>query len=141
MKEIYLWIKNKLNQEVKALRWIDMDTDQLGSATRPAIALPAALINVDLENCKSLADKIQICDVKIDVTLVFDTPGATSSNTPEEIVNANLSPYDVIQTVHEKLQGFETNLFEPLSRISGKKRKNRHGLFQYEISYRTILED
>lgn len=141
MKQIYVPIKNRLKTQVQALRWIDLDTDQLGAATRPAIGLPAALINIDINDCQSLADELQLCKSSITVTLVFDNPGPTSAATPENVVDQSLSPYDIIGDVHAALQGFETELFEPLSRIRQGKVKNRHGLFQYEMQYRTIFED
>lgn len=141
MKEIYLQIRDILKAEVANLRWIDLDTDQMGAATRPAIALPAALINIDINNCKSLADKVQLCNASITVSLIFDNPGPTSSVTPANVVNLSLKPYDIISDVQAVLQGFETELLEPLSRIRQGKVKNRHGLFQYEIQYRTIFED
>ncbi|WP_157363814.1 hypothetical protein [Alkaliflexus imshenetskii] len=141
MKRIYIPIKNRLKAEISQLRWIDMDTDQMNSASRPAIALPAALINIDIGDCQSLADEIQLCRGTVSVTLVFDNPGPTSANTPEHVIDLSLTPYDIIGDVHKALQGFDTEEFEALSRIKQGKVRNRHGLFQYEITYRTVFED
>lgn len=140
MKQIYKPVLEQLKTNVPELKWIDLDTDQLSSSQRPKVAFPCALIGIELPGCQSLSDTDQKCNALVTVKLAFDTMGATNSAAEETIQNKSLEVYDIIEKVHNMLQGFETADFEPLSRTRQGKVPSRNGLFQYQIVYSTITE-
>ncbi|MDN5291785.1 MAG: hypothetical protein PWQ06_2024 [Anaerophaga sp.] len=141
MKSIYMAVAGRLKAEVPVLRWIDLDTDQLDTTERPPIALPAALVSVEYGSCKTITDRLQICDATVSVTLVFNNPGPTAANTPEPVSQNSLQVFDTIAQVHEALQGFESDGFEALSRVRQAKERSRHGWFRYRLQYSTLVEE
>ena len=141
MKQIYTPVMAQLKALVPELRWIDLDTDQLNAATRPQVAFPCALIGVELNDCDSLSDTLQQCGTTVTVKMGFDNVGSTSGAAPDHIRNSSLMVYDIIEKVYKALQGFEKPDFEALSRRKQGKVPGRNGLFQYQITFSTILDD
>lgn len=140
MKTIYTAIMQEL-KKVTQLKWIDLETGQLSSNTRPSIAFPAALIEIRLPQCKNYSDTAQYCTAKIDVRLAFDTTSMrTAANASEDVRETSLEIYDTIADVYSKLQGFETDSFNALSRTSQGKESN-NSYFVYKIEFECEFED
>lgn len=140
MKTIYNALLSKLS-EVTALKWVDMDTGQLNTDERAAIAFPAALISIEIPTCKNITDKQQDCTARITVRLVFDNPGTRTNNKAPEAVRAeSLKKFDTIADVYATLQGYETSDFNALTRVSqAVERSNKY--FVYRIDFTCDFED
>lgn len=143
MKTIYTAIIARLQAQVPALKWTDMNIGQLDPSAdgRPAVALPCALVSIKIPKAKSLTDTLQDCEALVTVTLAFDVPERTSGNAPEAARNAGLGVYDVIADVYAALQGFGTPNFDSLSRTSQGEVSIKNGLFRYPISFAAQFED
>lgn len=140
MKTIYNALLSKLS-EVTNLKWIDLDTGQLNAEDRPAIAFPAALISIDIPTCNSMTDKLQYCTARISVRLVFENNVTRTNNkAPEAVKDESLKKYDTIADVYAKLQGYETEEFNALSRVSqGAEKGSKY--FVYKIDFTCDFED
>ena len=139
MKTIYLAIMEKL-ESLSALKWIDLDTGQL-AAPKPSVLFPCALVGIKLPKSKSLTDTIQDCDARITVKLGFDNKVRTAAKTPEVARTASLAVYDIIADVYKILQGFRTENFDSLNRVSQGDESTKNGLFVYKIEFSTAFED
>ena len=140
MKTIYTAVMERLKSQIPALKWIDLDRGQL-SQPKPPVAFPCALVGIKLPKCKSVTDSIQDCEARITVRLAFDTNMRTAGATPEAARSASLAVYDTIADVYAALQGYGTNNFDSLDRVSQGDEPTKNGLFIYKIEFSTTFED
>ena len=132
MKTIYRAIKKRLEETVPSLREVSLDTGQLsvswGETSRPPLALPACLITVDVTQATNVTDLVQQCRARITLTLVTDI---VTQDTPEE-------PYELAAEIYCALQGWGTEDFAPLTRLSAtrERRSDARRLF----THRTVME-
>lgn len=142
MKEIYTAVMDRLKSRVPAIKWIDWDTAQLESQSeRPPVRFPVALISIAISRAKDITETIQDCEVQLTVRLAFDPMERTNSEATKEVREKVMQPYDVISDVYAALQGFETQSFHGLSRMSQAKENSRNGLFIYRLTFKTDFED
>lgn len=141
MKTIYTAIIARLQAEVPALKWIDMNMGQLDTNERPAVMLPCAMISIKIPSAKSITDTLQDCKGQITILLGFDNLDRTSANAPEAVRNAGLAVYDVIADVYAALQGWGTEHFDSLSRTSQGDGTSKNGVFRYPINFEVQFED
>lgn len=145
MKTIYNAVMHQLQTDVPSLNWIELNVGQLKQIkegnTLP-LTYPCALVGITMPECSDITDKIQDCNGIVTITLVFEpiTIGSTSSNVSEGDRNDALVSYEIISDVYKALQGFETNNFNSLSRISqGEVEHDK--LFVYKIDFKCDFED
>lgn len=148
MKTVYSAVMARLKSEVKALKWIDLDTGQLERAPvlkpeldRAPLAFPCALVGINIPRSEDVTDTDQDCEARIVVRLAFNQEMRTSSAAPPPVAPVALKPYDIIADTYAALQGFGTDNFDPLSRVSQAKENSRNGLFIYRIEFKTEFED
>jgi hypothetical protein len=136
MKTIYTAVIERLKNNVPALKWIDLDAGQLEYyETRPAVAFPCAIINVDLPNCADLNDygDIQQCTALVTVRIV--------QNRPDPVTREPTLPhFDLIEQVYKALQCFEVES-SPLSRVRQGKENRPDAYFVYRIDFQTSVFD
>ena len=140
MKTIYKSILERL-KTINKLKWIDLDTGQLDSRDRPQVAFPAALITIEVPSCVDLTEKSQSCTARITLRLAFNANMRTSSGTAENVLNNSLTIYDDIADIYTSLQGFETQYFSALHRLSQNKENRNDGLFIYRLVFQCEYED
>lgn len=143
MKTIYSAVMARLEAEVTKLKWVDLDTGQLDARTdKPAVVFPCAIIGIAIRPVRAITDTIQDCEATITVRLAFDNqPGRTSSQTPAPVREKSLEVYEIIAEVYAALQGWGTQNFDTLTRISQVKENNVNGYFQYRLEFKTTFED
>lgn len=127
-------------ESLEALKWIDLDMGQLGQ-TKPPVSFPCALVGIKLPKCKSMTDTIQDCEARITVKLGFDNKMRTSAKTPEAARTASLEVYNIISDVYKQLQGFRTENFDSLNRVSQGDEPSKNGVFIYKFEFTTAFED
>ncbi|GAB6010242.1 hypothetical protein [Dysgonomonas reticulitermitis] len=145
MKTVYTDVMKRLQSEVPALNWIELNIGQLKLIENGEIlpiTYPCALVGISIPECSDITEKIQECKAVVTITLAF-TPfivGDTSSNATDSDRQNALIPYDVIASVYKALQGYETNNFNVLSRIS-QGEDTHENLFVYNIDFSCEFED
>jgi hypothetical protein len=65
----------------------------------------------------------------------------TSSVAAENVLDNSLTIYDNIADIYASLQGFETQCFSALHRLSQNKETRNDGLFVYRIVFQCEYED
>lgn len=147
MKTIYKAVLEQLKPLLDdgRLRWVDWDKGQLkkkDEAGRYAVAYPCALVRIGVTSTTDITDTIQACKSAVTVTLAFDTLGQarTTANAPADVREKGLEPYDVIADVYARLQGLETDNFNPMSRRS-QEELTHNDLFVYRIVFDCEFED
>lgn len=148
MKTVYSAVITRLKAKVKALRWIDLDTGQLERSPalnpeveRAPMAFPCALVGIAIYNAKDITTDDQDCEARITIRLAFNHEMRTGADTLSPVRTVSLKPYDVIADVYAALQGWGTENFNPLSRMSQQKENSRNGLFIYRVEFMTEFED
>lgn len=141
MKIIYNQLLTLLGQ-IPELRWIDVDFGQIDSyETRPPIAFPAALIDIELPECSDEGDKIQRCTCRVSLRLVFDTYGETSAAAPAIDRNKATRYFDTVEKVYVKLQGYYDDNIDGLSRKDVFQEKRDDGLKVTVMRFETEFDD
>ncbi len=141
MKTIYNAILKRIEEKVPEIKWLDLDTGQLETNSKPPVAFPCCLISINVGQTVDITDTMQDCKAKIYARIAFDHVGRTAQNTPEIEREKSLKIYDIIADVYKALQGFGTDNFDSLSRTAQGKEKSRHGYFQYRIDFACEFED
>lgn len=95
-----------------------------------------------MPECIDITERTQDCRLAVEITLLFDPieVGQTAANASEEDRNNALRPYDIISDVYKTLQGFGTDQFNALSRIS-EGREYSEILYVYKINFLSDFVD
>lgn len=141
-KDILIKVMDRLKQEVKELRWIDIEAGQLNALERPPIAYPACLVDMAYIQCEALSGARQRVTVELRLSLVFQQQGATSSAAPSMVREKALSHYDIAEHLHEALQWWTAEgLWMPIKRISIRPNSRRDGLKIFDAIYHLTYID
>ena len=146
MKVIYNAILAQLKTTVPALSWIDQEMGQLDVPTgeRPAVKFPCSIIGIEFNECKDLdfGGKIQECKANVIIRLAFETPTQrTSSIAGDDIREKDLAFHDTITAAYAALQGWGTDDFDPLYRVSQRKENRKDGIYVERITFKCEFED
>lgn len=141
MKELFLAITAQL-KTVAALNWIDDDYGQMEAyEMAPDIAFPGALVNLSYpqtEDTSDHADLSQLVYANVQVRLCFEPKGETNAAAPDAVRQEALDRFDVVQAVHEALQGFDHNgSIMGLSRVSQVPEARRDNYKVIKLIYKT----
>jgi hypothetical protein len=139
-KEVFTQICDRL-ETVASLRWIDWDSGQLDilSGQRPAIAFPACLIDIAYPTCDDISQYGQIVTANVTIRLIFMPPGETNHKSP--VRDQALAVFDVVEAVHNALQGWGSDELSNFSRINAQPEKRKDGLKVYRITYQTAFSE
>ena len=145
MKVIYTAVMARLKEQVPSL-WVDLDDGVIDKAggDRPAVSFPAALVSIDLPNCKDVADdgEHQVCKARVIVRIAQNPLASrTSSEAKAGIRESALERYDLIEEIIAALQGWGTEHFNSLSRVKQAKENRTDGLFVYGVEFESAFYD
>ena len=138
MKHLYNGIATLL-QQIPSIRWIDLDTGQLEYfSLRPGIDFPAALIDISYPQCDNVGGTgEQRCSVNINVRLAFEVWSESNMSAPDQVREAALNIYDLINDVKQKLHNKRIITGETLYRVSVASEKREDGIKVFSINFRT----
>lgn len=142
-KQIFTAICDHLEAEVPELKWIDWDDGQLEvpADQRPPVAFPCCLIDIQYTDCRDTDEEDQIVSASIVLKLAFFRSGETNTKAPSLVRERALEAFDVIDKVHDALQGWTGDeLFSPISRRRASGR-NRGGVKVYTVTYATTFTE
>lgn len=136
----------RLSQEVPELKWIDADEGQLDFYdVRPPVAFPCCLVDMSIPESNDLSannPKIQNCRIRATLTVAFDDCASLNTKTPLPVRETAMKRMDLLQAVHDVLQGWWNDRFQkPYSRRSCKPEKRNDGLKVYEVVYEATALD
>lgn len=118
MKKIYQKITGKL-QTIEALRWIDSDEGQLDYyETRPAVAFPCCLVDIELTQCTDQSDKQQMVTARVTLRIGFEPIGQSNTAAPANVQEKALEKWDTVDAVFNALQGWYDSEVAEFSRVS-----------------------
>ncbi|WP_164126097.1 hypothetical protein [Sphingobacterium luzhongxinii] len=141
MKKLFLLLRQEL-MTIPSINWVDLNKGQLNNyEERPAIDFPAVLLELSYPRTTKLTGTQQQCDVEIRASIIFDFMDETSSITPDETLEKSLEVYDIVQEVHEKLQGLIDikTIRSPLERMSQRDTPRADKLKVFQVTYNTRL--
>lgn len=142
MKDLLVSISEHLQNEMGNLAWVDFDHTQIDfTDNQSLVQFPCVLIGVNLTECESIMDEEQRCTASIIVRIVFDEKNLNETTTSQEAQLRAIEEYDIIEKTYQTLQGFETNGFGMLERLSQMKEFRSDGLFVYEMIFSTSYMD
>lgn len=124
MDEIVRLIVERLKEE-KLIRYASRNSGQL-AAEQPQVNFPCALVdivNVEYEQTGKCG-QIGTADIEFSIADIYSS-------------RHDYSVLTVIDSVHQRLQGWRTHLFSPLIRLSLRRESNLPGYDEYVATYRT----
>lgn len=144
MKAVFLAIQDILKSKVPELKYIDEDWGQLDSySPHPPAKFPLALIdlgavvyqNIGIDR-KATPMHRQTGDATIIITVANMKLTNTSAGAPQKQKDSAWFIQDIIQKVHEELQGKHVIAsVGALIRTSKRKIRRDDGIQEYEITY------
>jgi len=144
MKAVFLAIQALLESNVPELKYIDEDWGQLDAySPHPPAKFPLALIdlgdaiyqNLGIDRKVSPMHR-QTAEATVVITIANQKLTNTSSKAPAAQKDAAWFIQDIIQKVHEQLQGkCVTETDGALIRTSARKIRRDDGIQEYEITY------
>lgn len=140
MKELFLAISDKLQEDVEALRWIDFDLGQLEQEELPPVSFPCALIGLEEAIFEDLSQNGQQAVMVINIRLAFKVFERTHSKTQEDFRLIGLAHLDTLDAVNAALAGLSAGGAGGLKRTSIVQEK-RADLRVYTLSYSTLYTD
>lgn len=141
MKKIYQKITEKL-KTIPALRWIDSDEGQLDYyETRPAVAFPCCLIDMELPQCDDQGGAAQLITARVTLRLAFEPLGQTNTAAPVSVQNKALEKWDTVDAVFSLLQGWGDAEVSPFSRISQTTEKRDDNIRVIRQVWETTFEE
>lgn len=142
-KEFIYNIYKRLKEEVPTLKWIDLNTNQLESSTRPSVAYPCCLLDMEYVNCEALAGAKQKVKIQFEFTVAIDSLGAsTHAATPNDFLTEGFLKYDLLKEIHRALQWWNGDgLWMRLERRNIRKDKNNKSYESYKMIYQTDAID
>jgi len=139
-KEVISQIFARLEAEAESLNWIDIDTGQLDLLNqRPPVAFPACLVDISYPQCEEVGGDAQIVTANVALRLAFDFTGATNLHSP--VRETSLAFLEVLEQVHEALQGWSSDALSIFSRLSAAPERRRDGLKVYRVLYQTTFQE
>lgn len=139
-KEIYESIADRIESEVSALRWIDLDNGQLESPDRPPVAFPACLIDMSYPVCEDAGETVQQVTCQVTLRLAFLLTDPTS-NASKEIRSKALAIFQVMEDIHTALQNWYTDQLGSFSRRSVVPERRNDGIKVYRMVYQSVFEE
>lgn len=138
-KEVFTQICNRV-ETVSTLRWIDWDSGQLDTLNqRPAVAFPACLVDISYPACDDISQFGQIVTANVTLRLAFMPAGETNHKSP--VRDEALAVFDVVDAVHNALQGWGSDELSNFSRLNAQPEKRKDGLKVYRITYQTAFTE
>ncbi len=145
MKEIYLDTLSRIETQVTAIKYIDLDfgqIDNIKEGGRAPVGLPCALLDFDDARFSDLGNKAQLADpATLKVRLVFPMWNPGNSLVKEQVRNYAVWMYDVEVAVNQVLHGWRGSVFGPLRRTRRETEKRSDYkviVIYYEFSYKDI---
>jgi hypothetical protein len=140
MEEIFTEILEKLTTTMPELKWIDLQKGQM-KYEKPPVAFPAALIKVTIPKSDNITKKLQIVDAIVEVSFCFDFIGKTNNKMLAAQRTKSLAYLRTVDKGHKNLQGFETEYFSNLSRISAIEQERPDGYKVMDLTYTTTYRE
>lgn len=142
MTHLFIAISDRL-AALPALKWVDADNGQLEDFEgQPSVAFPCALLDVSFPQCDDLTSTLQQCTANIRVRLLFDPVGeqTAAQNAASGRRSRSLAKYQLADGVYKTLQGFETEQFTPLTRLS-QLPVTVNGYKGWDLLFQTTFDD
>ncbi len=111
-KEIFTALCEHIEKNVPEIRFIDFDSGQLNIVgERPPVDWPCCLIDISYPSCRDLAveDNMQFVNADITLRIAFPPAGETHNRAPEQVRKHALQMFDVVEKLHNALQGETLN--------------------------------
>ncbi|MGV3705436.1 MAG: hypothetical protein ACO1NU_08660 [Arcticibacter sp.] len=132
----------EIYNQLKKLRWVDLDKGQLEFYDmRPAIALPCALIRVELTRAETIGNNDQRCTGRVIIRLAFDYVGSTSKASPATIRQQSLEYFDLLEGVYRAVQGKSGKGVGKFERVNAMEQTRPDGLKVLEMTFNTTWID
>ncbi len=103
---IFLALRQRIQAEVSAIKYIDQDLGQLKPATRPPVSWPCVLIDFEDFSFDNMADNVQTAKGVVIIRLGFAPLSNTGTATPGLYLQQALGYYDLEWSLHLALQGW-----------------------------------
>ncbi len=139
MKEVIRDILTRLGT-IKGLAYVSADWGQL-SMEQPPVEWPCALVEVTVPAYVTSSVELQEARAIVSVTLADYIDAGIAPDTPAEEYEREMRIYAIIDSVHDVLQGLNTQGYSPLVRTSTRKTKAVPGVRAFVVEYETLWED
>jgi len=139
MEILYENIANRIQEKMKDVSWIDLDTGQLENKEyRASVDYPCILISIDYNSCDDLGHSgNQICNTSVVLRLASQVISETNMNAPSEVRAEGLKHQGRLKDVFRALHTWNHEQGEPLLRKSVREEKRNDGIKVHRLVFET----
>ncbi len=142
MDVLYKNLLARLDANVPELAWIDYDQGQIDfPGTSYPIDFPAVLIDFEEIPWEDVGQMVQGGVLTIAFRIAFEIWEDSNNHTPEDSRNAGLLKLQLINKIHQYLQGHSAGHYNALSRTRQFTEKRDDGLKVITMQYQTYIRD
>ncbi|MCQ2250614.1 MAG: hypothetical protein MJZ66_05840 [Bacteroidales bacterium] len=123
-----------LLSQIEEFKYIDRNWGQL-ELEQPAVKFPCAITDVDNIQYADLLQKAQLAECEFTITIAVQNFHNTSQKSPCKDKGHDI--FDLIDKVHEILQGYSTEALTPFCRRRLQKIEAEKGYSIYQLTYIT----
>ena len=109
----------------------------------PPVKFPCALIDVQSADCSNEGQRIQLCDVIVQIRVLDMILSRTSAGAPDAQREKASRIFDLLRETHRLLHGWTgtPNSYGLLTRKTLARVRRRDGLVEYALTFEVILTD
>ena len=133
MKSVFLAVQEKLG-EVLGLQYIDKNWGQL-LIEQPPVKFPCALLDISSVDYQQLGGLGQFAEGVLEITVCNYRMASSSARSAKK--DEAYLVFDVIEAIHQKLQGWSNGEFQPLIRVGIRKLEAGASYEIYKVSFQT----
>jgi len=145
MDSIFATMFLAIQAQIKTLasvKWIDQDLGQLENyGDRPPVKFPCVLLDFETTEFSNLGQLAQVGEGTMLVRLAFAPFSHSNGYTPDAYRQLALEYYNIEHNLHLKLQGFGSEKFGPMMRVSAVTEERNDAIRVRQLRYTISFED
>jgi uncharacterized repeat protein (TIGR01451 family) len=143
---LYAAIRDKIKQDLPAVKWIDLDSGQLDNPEQSyPFPFPAIFIDFPAIDWQDAGERMQDGQVQVSFRIAFRIYDETHGSAPDDSYDTFTKAMDALHlmtSIHAKLQGFSDGAtFNRLSRITTTTDRREDGLKVFNMVYACEARD
>jgi hypothetical protein len=139
---IFLALQQQIRSAVSGITYVDQDLGQLRTGTRPPVAWPCVLIDLEDFSFGNMSTNVQTAQGTVVLRLGFAPYSATSGATPSSYAQQALAYYDLEWSLHKAVQGWSPgDDYGSLIRTNAATQKRTDSYRVRELRYSIAFED
>jgi len=141
---LLLDLQNQIAAVCPDIKMVDRYLGQDQTDMKPALAYPAALVDIDTTDYSDMGELSQYADCTLSIRLFTDNYSSGMQKAPQKAREMQMRDFELEKRIVDAIHGWapEDGYTEPLVRVSARTdNRNDIGLRVRTLTFRTAFED